>query len=146
MQGLLYPLVALAGMMNPLQAAATSTLNKTLERPFMVGVISVAGTATVTILGSLLLGQLGFGGKAGQVPWWAWFGGLAGSVFLLTQPIAAQKVGAGPFIAITVTAGLIVSLVLDNYGWLGFQQHAATIWRIAGAGLMIVGVTLVAIF
>ena len=143
---LLYPLVMVAGMMNPLQAACTSALNKAIERPFMVGVISVAGTATVTLFGSLLLGQFGFGGKAAQTPWWAWLGGFAGSVFLLTQPVAAPKIGAGPFIAITVTAGMLVSIILDNYGWLGFQQHAATVWRIVGAGLMVVGVLLVGIF
>jgi len=146
MQFLLYPLVIVAGMMNPLQAACTSALNKALDRPFMVGVISVVGTATVTIVGSLVLDQLGFGGKAGQVPWWAWFGGLAGSVFLLTQPVAAPKMGAGPFIATTVTAGMVVSVLIDNYGWLGFQQHTATLWRLVGAGLMIVGVVLVGIF
>lgn len=146
MQFLLYPLIIVAGIMSPLQAACTSALNKAIERPFMVGIISVIGTATVTILGSLLLGQLGFGGKAGQAPWWAWLGGLAGSVFLLTQPIAAPKVGAGQFIAITVTAGMVVSIAIDNYGWLGFQQHTATLWRLVGAGLMIIGVIFVGIF
>ena len=145
MQFLLYPLAILAGLMNPLQAACTGELNKVIGRPFMVGVVSVCGTALVTILGSLLFGQLGFGGKAGQVPWWAWLGGLAGSVFLLAQPVAAQKIGAGAFVGLSVTAAVIVSVLLDNYGWLGFQQHAASLWRIVGALLMIVGVALVAV-
>ena len=146
MQWFLYPIIALAGMMSPLQAACTSALNKVIERPVMVAVVSAAGTVTVTILGSLLLGQLGLGGKAGQVPWWAWLGGLAGSVYLIAQPLTAPKVGAGPFIAITVTAGMVVSVAIDNYGWLGFPQHPATLWRLVGAGLMIAGVALVGIF
>ncbi len=145
MQFLLYPLVIVAGLMNPLQAACTSSLNKVLHRPFMVGVVSVGGTATVTLIGALLLGQLGLNGKAAQVPWWAWLGGLAGSVFLLAQPIAAQKIGAGPFIGITVTASVILSVLIDNYGWLGFPQHTASIGRIVGTGLMVIGVGLVAV-
>ncbi len=144
MQFLLYPLAILAGLMNPLQSACTSSLNKVIHRPFMVGLVSVGGTATVTLIGALLLGQLGFNGKAEQVPWWAWFGGLAGSVFLLAQPVAAQKMGAGPFIGLTVTASVILSVLIDHYGWLGFNQHTASIGRLAGAGLMVIGVGLVA--
>lgn len=144
MQVLLYPLIILAGLMNPLQSACTSSLNKVIHRPFMVGLVSVGGTMTVTLIGTLLLGQLGFNGKAGQVPWWAWFGGLAGSIFLLSQPVAAQKVGAGPFIGLTVTASVILSILIDHYGWLGFTQHTASIGRIIGAGLMVIGVGLVA--
>lgn len=142
MHFLLYAPAFLAGLMNPLQTACTGELNRVLGRPFMVGVISVCGTAAVTLIGSLLLGQFGFGGKGGQVPWWAWFGGLAGAVFLLSQPVAAQKIGAEAFIGLLVTAALIASVVLDNYSWLGFQQHAASLWRIASTVLMIVGVVL----
>jgi transporter family-2 protein len=126
MHFLLYALAFLAGLMNPLQTVCTGELNRVLGRPFMVGGISVCGTAAVTLIGSLLLGQFGFGGKGGQVPWWAWFGGLAGAVFLLSQPVAAQKIGAEAFIGLSVTAALIASVVLDDYGWLGFQQHAAS--------------------
>ncbi len=145
MQYLLYPLVILAGFMNPLQAACMSAVNKAIERPFMVGIVSVCGTGLVTLAGSLLLGQLGFGGKAAQVPWWAWLGGVAGAIFLVTQPVAALKIGAGPFIGLTVTASLVASLLIDNYGWLGFPQHAAGPWRLVGAGMMIAGVSLVAV-
>ncbi len=146
MQFLLYSLAILAGLMNPLQAACTGEMNKVLSRPFMVGAISVCGTLFVTLIGSLLFGQLGFGGKAGQVPWWAWLGGVAGSVILLSQPVAALKIGAGSFVGLSVTAAVIGSVLLDNYGWLGFQQQAASIWRIAGTVLMIAGVALVALF
>ena len=145
MQYLLYPLAMLAGLMNPLQAGCVGTVGKVLGRPLMAGVISVCGTALVTVVGSLLLGQFGFGGKAGQVPWWAWLGGIAGSVFLISQPVAAQKIGAGPFIGLTVTASVVASIVIDNYALLGFQQHAASVWRLLGAAMMIAGVTLVAV-
>ena len=145
MQFLLYPLAVLAGLMNPLQTACTSEMNKVLGRPFMVALLSVCGTLIVTGTGALLLGQFGLGGKAGQVPWWAWLGGVAGSVFLLSQPIAAQKIGASSFIGLSVTAAVVASVLIDNYGWLDFPRHAASIGRIAGAGLMILGVSLVAL-
>ena len=40
---------------------------------------------------------------------------------------------------------MILSVLIDNYGWLGFPQHAASIGRIVGTGLMVVGVGLVAV-
>ena len=146
MQYLLYPLAILAGLMNPLQAGCVGTLSKALERPLMACVMSVCGTAAVTVTGALVLGQFGFAGRAAAVPWWAWLGGLAGSVFLIAQPIAAQKIGAGPFIGLTVTASVIASVLIDHYGVLGFTQHTASIWRIAGACMMVAGVALVAVF
>ncbi len=145
MQFLLYPLAVLAGLMNPLQTGCTSEMNKVLGRPLMVALLSVCGTMIVTAIGSLLLGQFGLGGKAGQVPWWAWLGGVAGSLFLVSQPIAAQKIGAGSFIGLSVTAAVVASVLIDHYGWLDFPQHTASLGRIAGAGLMILGVTLVAV-
>ena len=45
-----------------------------------------------------------------------------------------------------VSAAVVASVLLDNFGWLGFVQHSAGVWRVIGAGLMIVGVTLVARF
>ena len=41
---------------------------------------------------------------------------------------------------------MAASVLIDNYGWLGFPQHTAGLWRLVGAGLMIAGVTLVAVF
>ena len=40
--------------------------------------------------------------------------------------------------------GVVASIVLDNYGWVGFEVHPASLWRVLGAALMIVGVGMVA--
>ena len=146
MQFLLFPFAILAGLMNPVQAGCVATLGKVLGRPVMAGFVSVIGTLVLTLMGSLVLGQFGLGGRAAAVPWWSWLGGVAGAVILISQPVVAQKIGAGPYVGMTVTTAAVASVVIDNYGWLGFQQHAATVWRMLGAALMIGGVALVAIF
>jgi transporter family-2 protein len=51
----------------------------------------------------------------------------------------AQKMGSGIFTGVTVTSAIVVSILLDNYALMGFRQHPASITRIAGAALMIVG-------
>ncbi len=55
-----------------------------------------------------------------------------------------RKVGAGPFVGLTVTAALVTSLVVDHYGWFHMPVHAANLWRLAGALLMVGGITLIA--
>ncbi|TXP84676.1 EamA-like transporter family protein, partial [Escherichia coli] len=58
----------------------------------------------------------------------------------------ARQIGAAPFLGMLVTAGVITSILLDHFGWVGFERHPATLWRIAGGLLMIGGVALVTIF
>ncbi|MBE7210958.1 MAG: DMT family transporter [Gluconacetobacter diazotrophicus] len=144
MKVLLYAVVIVAGLASPVQAGATAALEKMIGRPFEVGCISAAGTVGVTLLGALLFRQLGFGGKAGEVPWWAWLSGLFGAVFILAQPVVGAKIGAGAYIGLVVTAATLASIVIDHKGWLRFEQRNASKWRIGGAVLMIVGVGMVA--
>ena len=93
------------------------------------------------------VGQLEFPrDKLGQVPWWAWFGGALGAMSLLSQPLAAPRLGAAMYIGLFVTASSVASVVVDHFGWLGFEQHQAGIGRIAGCALMVIGIALVSLF
>jgi transporter family-2 protein len=97
------------------------------------------------------VGLIASGGEApddsrfGSAPWWAWVGGLCGAAYV-TSTFFAKSMGAGIFTGLTITAGIVVSIGLDHFGLIGFQQHSAGFLRIAGAALMIVGLTLVARF
>ena len=110
-------------------------------------------------LGWGLLGVLAFSGlmlatgrfawpslaQAAEVPWWAWLGGLLGTVAVLAQLTVSRQIGAAPFLAIVVTAGVATSIGLDHFGLVGFERHPASLWRIFGAVLMVAGVTLVCV-
>jgi len=62
---------------------------------------------------------------------------------VLAMVNVSQKAGAGTFMGISVTASILTSIAMDNYGWLGFQQHTASVPRLIGAGLMIGGLVLI---
>lgn len=68
-----------------------------------------------------------------------WVGRL---ITLVVRPYAAPKLGAAPFTGITVAASVVFSVLLDQYGLLGFEQHAAGWGQIAGAVPMCIGVLL----
>ena len=80
-------------------------------------------------------------------PWYGWIaGGLLGMVYLTGSILVAPKIGAGPLIGLVVTGQIIFSVMIDNYGWFGFEQHSASLPRLAGCLLLIGGVALVSRF
>lgn len=126
MQWLLYLLTLASGLLNPVQSGLTGALDKALGRPFLVAVVSLAGSLACAVAGALAMGQLGWPAqKASGAPWWAWLTGLAGFVVLIARPYAARPLGAAAFTGLTVTASVVLSVLLDHYGLLGFEQHAA---------------------
>jgi transporter family-2 protein len=144
----LYVFAAVAGMLNAFQSGANATLSKTLEQPFLAAIIVLAVSAASFIVVGAVSGHLGLPttDKWARLPWWAWIGGMLGASVVASQLFVAREIGAGPFMGITVTAAVTVSLVLDHYGLMGFEVHSAGLWRIVGAGLMIAGVGLIAWF
>jgi len=80
------------------------------------------------------------------MPWWAVIGGLVGAVQVYAGLTLVNKVGAGPFTGLTVTAALIASLAIDHFGWFRMQPHPINPWRALGGLLLVGGVTLIARF
>lgn len=137
-------LIALAaGAANPLQTGANAQLNKQLGHPLW---------ATLTVYGSGLLGclllqlfvrqSLPSWSQLTEVRWWAWLGGLISIVSTVIGLTLAHRLGSSLFTGLSVTASLVTSLALDQFGMLGFDRHAASPARFTGAALMIAGVWL----
>ena len=144
----LYGIVFLAGIANAVQPGQNATLAKGFSQPLTAGlVVGILAAVTILVVG-LLSGRLAWPTQqeAASIPWWAWFGGLLGGSVVITQLLLARQIGAGAFLGLLVTAGVVTSILLDHFGWVGFAVHPATLWRILGGILMIGGVALVAIF
>jgi transporter family-2 protein len=79
-------------------------------------------------------------------PWWGWLGGALGAVYAVTTVLLARELGAATLTALVVTGQLVCSVVLDHFGWVGFNEHAAGIGRVVGCLLMVAGFFLIARF
>lgn len=80
-------------------------------------------------------------------PWYLWLaGGVLGAVYLTGNILLAPKIGAGALIGLVVTGQIIFSVMIDHFGWFGFEQHAANLPRAAGCLLLVGGVALVSKF
>jgi transporter family-2 protein len=80
------------------------------------------------------------------MPWSAVIGGLGGAVQVYAGLTLVNRVGAGPFMGFTVTSALIMSLVVDHFGWFRMDPHPINPWRAFGGLLLVSGVTLIAKF
>ncbi len=142
-----YVFVILAGALNAVQSGSNAQLARSLERPWLVALLVSLVTATVFLALLLATGaRVPDGGKLGSAPWWAWTGGVCGAAYVAGTLFFAGRMGAGLFTGLTITAGIVTSIVIEHFGWVGFQQHSASLLRLGGAVLMIVGLVMVARF
>lgn len=143
----LYGLTVLAGLANAIQPGQNATLSKSLGLPVTAALVILLVSTAALLFGGLALGKLEIpsAGQISQVPWWAWSGGVLSVLLILAQLYASPSIGAASFLGIIVTVGVVASIVLDNYGWVGFAVHPASLWRMMGAVLMIAGVAMVAL-
>ena len=81
--------------------------------------------------------------QAGSVSWWAWSGGLISIGSTIAGLLLVQKLGSGIFTCLSLTASLLVSVLLDQFGLLGLKPHAASSGRLIGCALLVAGVWLV---
>lgn len=144
---ILWLIAVAAGAANPFQSGANAELGKRLAQPFWAGAVVYASG-----LAGLLLLQALFGHgwvpaeKLRAVPWWAWLGGLISIAPTMAGLMLAQKLGSTLFTGLSITAAIVTSALVDQFGLIGFRQHTASPARVIGCGLMVVGVWLVARF
>jgi transporter family-2 protein len=81
-----------------------------------------------------------------EMPWWAPLGGLVGAVAVIAGLLFVGKVGAGAFAGLTITANILMSLVINKYGLFGMDVHELSLGRIGGAVLMDVRIALISKF
>ena len=72
-----------------------------------------------------------------------WMGGLFGATYVAASALLAPRLGSAPLLALLVGGQLLMSLVLDHYGWVGFAAHEMNVWRVVGAVLLVAGVVLI---
>ena len=144
---LAYLLALASGAANPIQAGANAQLNKQLASPLWTALFVYASALLALLLTQLAL-RHAFPANSviAQVKPWAWFGGLISIGSTLAGLVFAQRLGSGVFTGLTLTASLATSILLDNFGWVGFRQHTASPTRLAGCALMVAGLWIVARF
>ena len=145
--GWIIPFIILGGALQACGAAMNGQLGKFLVNPWLASAISFSLITFFFIAAFLILPHpLPTTKDLASLPWWAVLGGLVGAVQVYAGLTLVNKVGAGLFMGLTVTAALIASLGIDHFGLFRMEHHPLNLWRTLGALLLIGGVTLIAKF
>lgn len=138
------PLLAVAvGIGLTAQIGMNSTLSRTIGSPLWASVTNF----TVGLI-ALLVCALAVGGRVtpasiGQVPGWAWLGGLLGAAYVASVTVLGPRLGALALLALVLAGQLLSALLVDQFGALGFPRVPVTSTRLLGAVLLVVGALLV---
>lgn len=143
----LYPLILIAGALQAWGPPMNGTLRRSLENPWLASTVSFLPiVAFLLVLFFCFPNPLPSMKGISAMPWWAPLGGLVGAFAVVMGLLFVDKIGAGPFAGLTITANILMSLAIDHFGWFGIEQHSLNIWRILGGALMTVGIVLIATF
>ncbi|MEL6463653.1 MAG: DMT family transporter [Pseudomonadota bacterium] len=72
-------------------------------------------------------------------PWWIWFSGLIGALFLLTGLSATPAIGAAGFFLCLIVGQLTGSAIADHFGMVGLSERPLTWQRMFGIALVAIG-------
>jgi transporter family-2 protein len=133
-----------AGMLLPVQSGVNAELRTFVGHPFLAAAIQfLVGTVVLFLVFMATRAPLPAVGKLASAPWWIWLGGICGANFIVVAIVLAPRLGAATLVAVGVTGQMLVSLVLDHYGLIGYPVHPTTPWRIVGTVLLLAGVALI---
>lgn len=127
-----------------MQAGVNAQLRGTLGHPLAAALVSfVVGTVGLVALVAALQIPLPLGSAWGRSPGWHWIGGLLGAAYVAIATVLAPRLGAATLVAAVVAGQMLTSVLLDQYGWVGYAPHPLTAARLLGMALVIGGVILI---
>ena len=133
-----------AGAMMPTQAAINNKLAGYVQSPvsaafisFLIGTVGlfVYMLATGTPISSLV--------NLKEAPPIAWLGGLLGAFFVTSAVILAPRIGVAMTFSLIVAGQMLVTLVLDHFGFLGLPVKEISLARVGGILLITAGVVII---
>lgn len=143
---LLYLLMALvAGAATSLQVPVNSTLRTHLAHPLQATLVSFAVGTVLSLICCLLLGSppptiL----VLSRIPWWAWCGGVLGTLYVGSSIVLSPEIGVAAMLSMVIAGQMLMSLVIDHYGLAQAPIYAITPQRVVGAVLVALGATVMA--
>jgi len=142
---IIYILLALiAGTCAPVQAGINSQLRYATGDPLLAALISFS-VGTIALAAYSLAARIQIPPFRAflDLPWWLWTGGVLGAFLVAVTIILVPKLGAATLMALMITGQMAMSLVLDQYGLVGYQLHPTSVWRLVGVAMLVAGVVMI---
>ena len=136
-------LALLVGMGLTVQVGMNMTVARVVGTPVWASVANFGVGLVALLMTAIVIGSRPAPGTIGQVPLWAWFGGVLGATYVASVTLLGPRIGAMTMVALAITGQLIASLAVDHFGVLGYPQIPVSSTRLLGAALLLAGALLV---
>ena len=144
MIALYFAVSLLAGALVTAQTGLNARLKEALGHPLPAVIVSSL-IGVVLLVAAMMVARTSVPSPSSAIaaPWSAWLGGVLGAAYAVAVVMLARPLGAATLTALVVTGQLVCSVVLDHFGLLGFELHAASVGRVIGCALLVVGIVLI---
>lgn len=143
----LYSIIIAAGLLQAWGPPMNGALRNSLTNPWLASFVSfVPAAAFMACLWLCQPRPLPTMDGIEAMPWWAPLGGLVGAFAVVAGLLFVDRVGAGVYAGLTITANILMSLAVDKFGWFGLPVYPLSTGRIVGAALMVCGIALISKF
>ena len=139
----LLPLAMGIGIAMSIQTAINSQLREYVHSPLQAALLSfLVGTIVLAIFvffqstPKLTMYHLG------QIPWFLWLGGCLGVYAISLSIYTAPQLGFLTLSALIIFGQIMMSMLLDHFGWLGVEKTTLNWQRLLGGVVIFIGVPL----
>ena len=133
----------MAGLLLAAQGPINAQLGRGLGNPLLAALASFTVGSLALFVVVLCTGGLRRSlPQAASVPWHTWCGGMLGAIYVLTAVVLAPRLGMSLLTGCILIGTMVASVILDHIGAFGLPVQPITTLRVAGAGLVCLGVAM----
>ena len=139
----LLPLALVLCIAMAFQTAINSQLREHLHSPLQAALLSfTVGTIVLALMVFFQSAEKPSVAELANIPWLLWIGGCLGVYAISMSIYTAPKLGFLTFSGLVIFGQLVISMLLDHFGWLGTDKTPINWQRLLGSIIIFVGVLL----
>ncbi|MCP4383445.1 MAG: DMT family transporter [Hyphomicrobiales bacterium] len=123
-----------------IQPGINSDVARRLDNPFAAAFLSISVSFLLATVYVLSARQNVSWSAVTSLPWYLWLGGTIGAIFVAGSLWLAPVLGAAALFAAMIAGQMMMALIVDWFGFGGYQSQGFDPWRLLAVGLVLAGV------
>lgn len=131
----------LVGGLIPIQSSINSHLGQLLKHPLLATFVNFLGGTIVLSILIFLIVKPNFPSlsEAKNIPIYLYLGGILGVTFVTTIVLLTPHIGITNMLTGAIVGQIIISVIIDHYGWFSLPIHTISWQRISGIIFLLIG-------